>query len=590
LTPDEEQALRQEIHLDRSLHVLSMSKDGFVVLMDDKIIFTNEAFREMFGPEGSQLYNINFDELIVPELFADYSEKKRACLTEHKYGGGFPTQIRYKNGRIIHVDVGFSEVFMGTEKASLVVVRDKTEQKELQEAVETSESRFLQLYMTSPIAFFSLTKRGIIQQVNPAAENLLGYKAADLLKRNITSLFFSSSSSSSTSTQLISEVLQGKQIRDVEMQFKNANGEAIWLSVTASLLESKKNPLISLMAIDIDRRKGAESRAKAERDRANLYLEVMTHDLTNVHQSLLFSVGLLETMVELPEPAQRLLTENHWNLRRAARMISNLRSLMTVGEEVIPTEPTDFSLHLDSAMDQVRNDFPTMDIEINVTKPDEYIQIVGETQLHKILFTIIHNSVMHNESEKRVVDIDISQDSSGQKYRVVFSDNGLGVPDSLKEFIFKRTGAPDSQIVGRGLGLTLVDSMVAKLGGTIWVEDRVPGDTTQGAKFVLELPAWKAEIILECGRNSCITFYKSDHCLFCNPTLEIIIDVLGELGLPASMIEIINVDDPGSKISAEEIPVLPLTKICGNEISGFADIDHVRMALMELLMKSCYPY
>ncbi|MHA1929857.1 MAG: PAS domain S-box protein [Candidatus Thorarchaeota archaeon] len=578
------------IRMERSLHILSMSSDGFVVLMDNKIFFTNKAFRKMLGVEGNELYNLEFEKLVVPGLSDEYIEKRNACLQKNEYDSGFPMQIQFDKGRTISVDIGFSTIFIGNETAVLIVIKDKTEQIELQEAALVSENRFQQLYNTSPISYFSLSQRGTILELNPAAEKLLGYDADDMVKRDVSSILATSGPSAGVGKQLISEVLQGKLIRDVEMQFKKSDGDNIWVSVTASLLESHGSPLIGLMAIDVDRRKTAETRERTERNRANLYLEVMTHDLTNVHQSLLFSVGLMDALLELPEAGQKLLDESHWNLRRAARMIANLRSLMTVGTTVAPTEPSDISMHLDNAIDQVRNDYPSHDIKFNITKPDEIVQVVGEDHLHKIFFTILHNSVMHNESEQVVIDIDIEPIDASTNYQITFSDNGLGVPDSLKEYIFKRTGAPDSQIVGRGLGLTLVDSMIETIGGKVHVEDRVKGDSSQGAKFIVEIPMWKAEIILECGRSSCITFYKSNHCLFCEPTLEILTGVLEEMGMSPSIIEIINVDDPSVDISEDEIPILPLTRICDTEISGFADVDQVRMAVMGLFMKSCFPH
>jgi signal transduction histidine kinase len=46
-----------------------------------------------------------------------------------------------------------------------------------------------------------------------------------------------------------------------------------------------------------------------------------------------------------------------------------------------------------------------------------------------------------------------------------------------------------SRAKGMGIGLFLVKSLVDSFGGKVWIADRVPGDYTKGAKFVVMLPA-----------------------------------------------------------------------------------------------------
>jgi signal transduction histidine kinase len=71
------------------------------------------------------------------------------------------------------------------------------------------------------------------------------------------------------------------------------------------------------------------------------------------------------------------------------------------------------------------------------------------------------------------------------------ADDGPGVPDELKDAVFRRdeTGMTETA-VGSGFGLFFVDQMMDRYGGSVRIEDNEP----RGAVFVLELrPAGTAE-------------------------------------------------------------------------------------------------
>ncbi|MDF1540687.1 MAG: HAMP domain-containing sensor histidine kinase [Candidatus Thorarchaeota archaeon] len=452
-------------------------------------------------------------------------------------------------------------------------------------------TRYEELFNSSPMAYFSLSPHGIIQQVNQAAADLLGYSTSDLLKRNISSLFPRNGTSSDAGKLLLSEVLQGKEIRDLDAQMMNSESNRIWVSLTASLHKSSDSKIsIGMMAVNVNRRKAAEARAKKDRERFSLVLEVMTHDLNNVNQSLIFSLGLVNEMDHIPEAGRNLVQGTIDEVRRAARMISNLKAIIDLSEKSLGFEWTDINSVVENAVFQVEDELPGKRIIVNTDFEKEQFIVEGHQNLQKVFFNILLNCAQFDNSDEVVVNISAAKTKDNDKVRITIEDFGQGIPDSLKEHIFRRSGESETQIVGRGLGLTLVDRIIASLGGSIWAEDRVEGDHTKGAKFVVMLQSWNELKILECGKSSCITFYKSDHCLFCDPTYEILLSVMDELGIPQSVLQVVNVDDPNSNVKEGELPMLPTTRICSTEITGFADVDAVRTAIMTLLMQPCYPY
>jgi signal transduction histidine kinase len=80
--------------------------------------------------------------------------------------------------------------------------------------------------------------------------------------------------------------------------------------------------------------------------------------------------------------------------------------------------------------------------------------------------------------------------NGGRDYcKVVVEDNGPGIPDELKGVLFERLNLTESRVRGKGFGLCLVKMLVDDYDGKFWVEDRVEGDHSKGARFVVMLPA-----------------------------------------------------------------------------------------------------
>jgi signal transduction histidine kinase len=67
-------------------------------------------------------------------------------------------------------------------------------------------------------------------------------------------------------------------------------------------------------------------------------------------------------------------------------------------------------------------------------------------------------------------------------------DRGRGIPDDRKKAVFERFATGMTGIKGFGLGLSIVSTIVEKLGGRIWVDDRIQGDFSKGAVFKVLLP------------------------------------------------------------------------------------------------------
>jgi signal transduction histidine kinase len=77
-----------------------------------------------------------------------------------------------------------------------------------------------------------------------------------------------------------------------------------------------------------------------------------------------------------------------------------------------------------------------------------------------------------------------SRDTPEGMLEISVSDNGPGIPDGAKQGIFDRFARDDTKKRSSyGLGLHIVKMLVESYGGTVWAEDRVPGEQKSGASI-----------------------------------------------------------------------------------------------------------
>ncbi len=268
-------------------------------------------------------------------------------------------------------------------------------------------------------------------------------------------------------------------------------------------------------------------------------------------------------------------------------MISNLRKLNQLRNHPSKREAVDLVSCMRNVVSQIQDQIIYKEVEISLEGSLEGLNVYANENLDDVFFNVIENSIIHDPHATSDVRIKIKKQNQRGRVRVEIEDQGPGISDNLKPIIFNRTGFLEGHEGGRGLGLTLVHEIVQSIGGDIWIEDRVEGKSSLGTRVIFELDLWDEDKALECDLDSCISFYMSNHCLFCEPSLDNLKRALEHFGISPSAIEIINVDDPSAKLSRTDISVLPLTRICDKEITGLADPAMIHEAVVALMLKQC---
>ena len=110
--------------------------------------------------------------------------------------------------------------------------------------------------------------------------------------------------------------------------------------------------------------------------------------------------------------------------------------------------------------------------------------------LREVFVNLIGNAVKHSKGPVNIwINVDCIRENGKEYYKISVADDGPGIPDETKKRLFQRFKREGNKSFGYGLGLFLVKTIVEDFHGKVWVEDRVVGDHSKGARFVVTLPA-----------------------------------------------------------------------------------------------------
>ncbi|HEY3273310.1 MAG TPA: PAS domain-containing sensor histidine kinase, partial [Methanocella sp.] len=358
------------------------------------------------------------------------------------------------------------------------------------EALRASEERFRALAETSGAAILVYQGDRYIY-ANPAVQKLTGYSETELLSMNFWDLIVPEF------REKVKEIGHKRQMGEAvparyETKVRTKNGAEKWADVSAGSFTYKNKPTVILTGMDVTDRKRAEEALKEAKAQAELYLDLMGHDINNMNQ---IAMGFLEIAIEsftLKDEERKFLEKPLDTLKNSAMLIENVRKLQKLGEGGLKYRDIDLCGILEQVIDDYSH-IPGRNVTIHF-QPLPACYIIANDLIKDVFANLIGNAIKHSDPQQPLA-IEVGLEpvtKEGKKYyRVTVEDNGPGIPDDLKNRLFLRFQRGQEKAIGKGLGLYLVHTLVHDFRGTIWVEDRVPGDYTRGAKFVVLLPALK---------------------------------------------------------------------------------------------------
>jgi len=215
----------------------------------------------------------------------------------------------------------------------------------------------------------------------------------------------------------------------------------------------------------------AEKEVLRANEEANLYLDILLHDINNLNSIILGYSGLLE------ESGEKLTADFANRISLAAKRsagivesVSGIRKIRENNSELIPVS-------LDKAVHDAIAHFKGSSIEFS----DTGYKVMADELLSDVFLNIIGNSLKYGGEG---VEIKVTAKDSGSHIEIRIEDDGPGIPEEKRDEIFDRFSRIKSTgPEGKGLGLYIVKSLIERYVSEIQVTDSEIGEKDRGIAF-----------------------------------------------------------------------------------------------------------
>ncbi|MFP4317451.1 MAG: ATP-binding protein [Phormidium sp.] len=446
---------------------------------------------------GKSLYEVLPKEVADLNLhYADLARQSREVQI-FEYALDIPNRktgdVRLHNFEARIVTSGEDEV--------LAIVRDITERKRYEAAIEAERQQLRQIVTQAPVAMAMMDSEMRYLAYSNTWLSDFAVEQDSLIGKSHYEVF---SDLPERWRVLYERALQGEIVSTPEDVWERDNGAELYLRWAIHPWYTSDNEVGGVVIAStqinelVQARETALETARLKSD----FLANMSHEIRTPMNGVLGMTDLLMT-TELDEEQLEFTEALRTSGEHLLNLINDILDFSKLEAEKLRLDRHDFELR--SCLNDVLNIFVmqskekglSLKLHINPTLPD---QLSGDSRrLRQVLMNLVGNAIKFTDkgsvaigvraiAKKQGVLGDPSADS-GQLETILtlqfaVRDTGIGIAAGDRKYLFQAFSQVDASSTrrygGTGLGLAICRQLVQKMGGQIWVES----EPNQGSTFV----------------------------------------------------------------------------------------------------------
>ena len=452
----------------------------FIFDKEDSIAYWNPAAEKIFGYTKEEAIGKKVSSLLIPNRFI-----KDHQVFSKKIFNGFADSGRIwsfqslrKDGSEFTIEISFAPLHLGDKSFITAVARDMTDRKTIQAALADSEYRFREFADSLPEVVFEVDLHGKLTYVNRRAIELTGYTIEEV-SNNFAFINLIVPEERAEALANIKLLMSGEKIASTEYHLKKKDGKVFPARIWASPHIVNREVIgITGIVADITDNKNAEKALEENRHKLEILNEKLhvvgsltRHDVRNKLMTIRGKSFLLKKKLTIDKESANLLNSIDCVIDSANDLLEFSSLYEKIGSEELRQinveESFNQAVALHSGIKRVK-----------IINKCRGLKVIADALLTQVFYNFIDNSLIHGG---QVTTIQLYYEKQGKAVKLIYEDDGVGVPDDNKPLLFVNGFTTGS---GMGLGLKLIKRLVEVYGWTI-VEEGKPGF---GVKFVITVP------------------------------------------------------------------------------------------------------
>lgn len=336
--------------------------------------------------------------------------------------------------------------------------------------------------------------KGVIQLINPAGQEMLGWGKQDALMlsyKSILKLYDENNNEVNPKSDPIQEVLNtNQQARANKLIAITKSGKKISVSIVASPIGDPGSGAIAVFR-DVTKER-AEEREQAE------FISTASHEMRTPVASIEGYLGLAlnPNTATIDQKARDFILKAHEAAQHLGRLFQDLLDVSKSEDGRMQNTPkvVDIVPFTQTIVQGLTQKATEKGLQL-IFKPEDlggaqkkimpvYYVNVDNDHIREVLDNLIENAIKYTPTGSVTVDVTGDED----KIVVSIKDTGLGIPTEDIPHLFQKfyrvENADRQSIGGTGLGLYLSRRLVEAMQGRLWVESTFQ----KGSTFNVELP------------------------------------------------------------------------------------------------------